>query len=83
VEFFDGRLQGTFGLISNFALIPLAEMTVGDARGDLFYTAHVRIPTDEINEEREDLFMLADGFRRILPRQRLRKVVSTVFQLRS
>lgn len=79
--FLDRRLESAFGPIPHFAPILLAERAVGDASRDLLNLSHIRIPTDEIDEERNDRCMFAYRFSSILPGQGAFKVTGTLLQL--
>ena len=74
----DRRLELTFGPITHFPQVPLAEITIGDASRNVLNPSYVSIVTDKVDVERNDGRVFAHCFRRILLGQDAGKVSSTV-----
>ena len=55
----NGRVQFAFRAVPYFALVPASEITVGHAPGDLLYRPHVRMPTQEVNKQVNDIVVFA------------------------
>jgi hypothetical protein len=80
-KFLDGRLELTFGPITDFPQVPLAESAIGDPPCDLLNAPHIGVPTHEINEKLDDKRMFTHGFGGILLGQGVCKVAGVLLQL--